>query len=138
MRVAFHENDGKLREQRKRRRQLRQLQNKELNAGLAAITETSKITKTTGIQGANHGFPPHSGFRNTRALASQQLPIFRILANIAKSQHEGYPVAIFWPLPLASNESHLTISQLPTYAESRAPTNGENKAHLCISCQCWL
>ena len=31
--------------------------NKGLSAGIAEITETTKMTKTTGIQGASHGFP---------------------------------------------------------------------------------
>ena len=31
--------------------------NKELSAGFAEITETTKMTKTTGIQGANQRFP---------------------------------------------------------------------------------
>ena len=36
-----------------------------LSAGLAEIMATTGMTKTTGIQGANHGFP-NNGFRNTR------------------------------------------------------------------------
>ena len=43
VRVAFHENDGN--------------HDKEFNAGFAEVTATTKMTKTTGIQGANHGFP---------------------------------------------------------------------------------
>ena len=31
--------------------------NKELRAGLAQIAETTKMMKTTGIRGANHGLP---------------------------------------------------------------------------------
>ena len=31
--------------------------NKELSAGLAEIMEFMDMTKTTGIRGANHGFP---------------------------------------------------------------------------------
>ena len=31
--------------------------NKDLSAGSAEITETTEMTKTTGIRGANHGFP---------------------------------------------------------------------------------
>ena len=31
--------------------------NKELSAGFAEITETTELTKTTGIQGANRRFP---------------------------------------------------------------------------------
>ena len=31
--------------------------NKELSAGLAEVTDTTEMTETTGIRGANHGFP---------------------------------------------------------------------------------
>ena len=51
MRVAFHENDGNYDNDENDE------DNKELSAGLAEITETVEMTKTTGIQGANHGSP---------------------------------------------------------------------------------
>ena len=56
VRVAFHENDGN-HENAKTTKTIQTATNKELSAGFAEITETTKMTKTTGIQGANHGFP---------------------------------------------------------------------------------
>ena len=48
MRVAFRENDSDT------TKTTQTATNKELSAGL---TETTEMTETTGIQGANHGFP---------------------------------------------------------------------------------
>ena len=51
VRVAFHENDGNHENDED---DSDRATNKELSAGFAEITE---MTKTTRIQGANHGFP---------------------------------------------------------------------------------
>ena len=56
VRVAFRENDGN-HENDENAEDTQTATNKGLSAGLAEITETTKMTKTTGIQGANHGFP---------------------------------------------------------------------------------
>ena len=54
--VAFHENDGN-HENDENDEATQTATNKELSAGFAEITETTEMTKTTGIRGANHGFP---------------------------------------------------------------------------------
>ena len=53
MRVAFDENDGD-HENDEATKTSQTATNKELSA---EITETTEMTKTTGIEGANHGFP---------------------------------------------------------------------------------
>ena len=53
MRAAFHENDGNGENDETTQTST----NKELSAGLAGIMPTTAMTKTTGIWGANHGFP---------------------------------------------------------------------------------
>ena len=56
MLVAFRENDGN-HENDENNEATQTATNKELSAGFAEIMETTEMTKTTGIQGANHGFP---------------------------------------------------------------------------------
>ena len=58
MRVAFHENDRNHENNKndKDNSESQTATNKEFNAGLAEITETTQMTKTTGMRGANHGF----------------------------------------------------------------------------------
>ena len=56
MRVGFHENDGN-HENDEDNSDSYIVINKELSAGLAEITETTEMTKTMGIKGANHVFP---------------------------------------------------------------------------------
>ena len=59
MRVAVHENDGS-HEKTKTMKMMKTTQaarNKELSAGFAEIIKTTEMTKSTEIQGANHGFP---------------------------------------------------------------------------------
>ena len=51
--VAFRENDGN----DEIDEDTQTATNKGLSAGIGEITETTKMTKTKGIQGANHGFP---------------------------------------------------------------------------------
>ena len=54
MRVAFHENDGNHENDVNNSKSYEQ----GLSAGFAEdITETTEMTKTTEIRGANHGFP---------------------------------------------------------------------------------
>ena len=55
VRVAFHENDGNHENDENETTQT--ATNKKLSAGFAEIMETTKMKKTTGIQGANHRFP---------------------------------------------------------------------------------
>ena len=52
MRDAFHENDDYHESDEDNSDRYKQ----ELSAGFAELTETTEMTKTTGIQGANHGF----------------------------------------------------------------------------------
>ena len=60
VRVAFHENDGN-HENDETMKTAQTATNKELTAGFAEIKETTKMTKTTQIQGANHRLPkPHT------------------------------------------------------------------------------
>ena len=54
--AAFHENDGD-HENDENAKATQTAENKEWSAGFAEITETTEMTKTTGIQGANHRFP---------------------------------------------------------------------------------
>ena len=55
VRVAFHENDGNHEnDENDDHNSDSYKQLKELSAGFAKITETMKMTKTTGIWGANH------------------------------------------------------------------------------------
>ena len=60
LRVAFHENDGN-HENNENDEHNSDSYNQGVEcwnpAGLAEITGTTKMTKTTGIQSANHGFP---------------------------------------------------------------------------------
>ena len=55
--VAFHANDGKHENDENDEDNSDSCKHWELSAGFAEITETTKMTKTTRIQCAKHGFP---------------------------------------------------------------------------------
>ena len=68
MRVAFHENDRNHENNENDEDKSDSYIYKELSAGLAEITETTEMTKTIGIRGANHGLPKQQrGFRNSHS-----------------------------------------------------------------------